>query len=403
MPSKRILDGVRILAIHHDPGLNGATLLFQSILEGLVRDHGASISTRFPRDGAIVERARALGPVHVADPPTGPFRHLLARIVRRLRRATGWEPRLRCDVILANSAASLSDVERLHAPPDIPLVVYVHESPYMLRHVCNFPVATRILRRASLILTASAGVRKALDELVQPSARIAVVEGFVPQRPTASDPDDLPPGVRAAIAAGARIIGGVGTMSWYKGTDLFIAAAQRIGQLLPNEPLRFVWIGEEWYPHIRYELEHDVKQAGLEAVVMLPGGMKNPESFFRSLSLFLLPSREDSWPLVMLEAAAAGVPIVCFRNSGGAQQFVATGAGTAVPYLDVEAMARAAARYLSDPTLHARDSQAARELARSVRPEHQIHTIAMELAAILPASSASLRHDDLGRVSEPPC
>jgi len=115
--------------------------------------------------------------------------------------------------------------------------------------------------------------------------------------------------------------------------------------------------------------------------------MENPTSFFESLSLFLLPSREDSWPLVMLEAAAAGVPMVCFQRSGGAEIFVANGGGTAVPYLDVEAMAQAAVRYLSEPELMARDSGIARQLAGGVTPEGQIGKIASELAQMLKSPS----------------
>jgi glycosyltransferase involved in cell wall biosynthesis len=176
-------------------------------------------------------------------------------------------------------------------------------------------------------------------------------------------------------------------MSWYKGTDLFVAVARRIRQLLPHQQLRFIWIGDEWYPEARRQLEHDIKLAELEDVVALPGAMKDPTLFFQSLSLLLLPSREDSWPLVMVEAAMEGVPVVCFRGSGGAEQFLSTGGGTAVPYLDVEALAQAAARYLSDPELMARESRVAREIGRSVTPGEQIRKIASELAAMLASRS----------------
>ena len=49
--------------------------------------------------------------------------------------------------------------------------------------------------------------------------------------------------------------------------------------------------------------------------------------------------------LVMLEAAAASVPIVCVQRSGSAEEFVENGGGIAVPCLDVEAVAQAAVRY----------------------------------------------------------
>jgi glycosyltransferase involved in cell wall biosynthesis len=382
-----MLDGVRILAVHHDPGLNGATLLFQSVLEGLVENHGAAVSMRFPREGPIVGRARELGPVHVAEvPPTS--QAFLARVGRRLRRQVLPEHRIVCDLIFANSAASLAAVEGLPARHGTPLAVYVHESRYMLQHVCDFAVLTRVLRQASLILAVSAGVQRTLEDLVRPSARMAVVSGFVPRRSRTGAVAELPAAVRAASSSSARIIGGVGTMGWYKGTDLFVAVACRIRQLLPSQHLRFVWIGEEWYPEARRQLEHDIKLAGLQDCVILPGGMPDPTPFFEVLSLLLLPSREDSWPLVMLEAAAEGVPVVCFSGSGGAQEFLAKGGGTVVPYLDVEGMAQAAVRYLSDTELMARDSRVAGEIGSAVTAEEQVRKIASELASMLKSRSA---------------
>jgi glycosyltransferase involved in cell wall biosynthesis len=240
-----------------------------------------------------------------------------------------------------------------------------------------------MLRRARLIFAVSSAVRRTLEEMVQPSAPIAVVSGFLLQHQGSGTASELPPAVRAAIESGARIIGGVGTIVSYKGTDLFIAVARRIRQLLPREPLRFVWIGHEQQPEIRRLLEHDIERAGLCDVAILSKETNDPTAFFEALTLFLLPSREDSWPLVMLEAAKAGVPLVCFQRSGGAEEFVAHGGGTAVPYLDVEAMAQAAVRYLSEPDLLARDSGIARQLARAVTREQQVGKIAANIAAML--------------------
>jgi glycosyltransferase involved in cell wall biosynthesis len=238
-----------------------------------------------------------------------------------------------------------------------------------------------------LIFAVSSAVRATLEEVIQPSAAVAVVNGFLLEREGIPDANDLPPAVRDAVRSGARIVGGVGTIAWYKGTDLFVAVASRIRQLLPREPLRFVWMGEEQQAEVRRLLERDIERAGLSEVVILPGQTHDPRPFFESLSVFLLPSREDSWPLVMLEAAAAGVPIVCFQRSGGAEEFVAGGGGTAVPYLDVEAMAQAVVRYLSEPGLMEHDSRIARELVRAVSREEQIRKIASGIAQVLHPSA----------------
>ncbi len=391
-----MLEGLRILAVHHDAGLNGAALLFESVIEGLAKNHGAVISTRFPREGPLVARAKRLGPVQVGDSKLGGEAggggRLRAILDRAAKRVGYSDPRTTWDLIFANSIASLGTVERILARDAaleaVPLVVYVHESALLL-HEYDFQATQRMLRHARLIFAVSSSVRRTLEEVIQPSATISVVSGFLLERQDAGDVGELPTVVRAAVRSGARIVGGVGTIAWYKGTDLFVAVARRIRQLLPQQQLAFIWMGQEQFPDVRRLLERDIDRAGLSDVVSLPGQTRDPRAFFESLSLFLLPSREDSWPLVMLEAAAAGVPIVCFQRSGGAEEFVANGGGTAVPYLDVEAMAHAAVRYLSEPDLLAKDSGIARQLARAVTREGQIKKIASEITQMQRASGLS--------------
>lgn len=65
----------------------------------------------------------------------------------------------------------------------------------------------------------------------------------------------------------------------------------------------------------------------------------DPHEWFSALDVFCLPSREDSFPLVALENATIGNPVVCFQGSGGVNDYI--DAGAAVPFLDVDAMADA--------------------------------------------------------------
>ena len=394
-----MLEGTRILAVHHDPSLTGAALLFESVIEGLVKNYGAIISQSFPKQGPLVARAREFGPVQVGDSRwDGRARTFLDRAAGRFGYQT---PEKAWDLIFANSIASLGTVERIRARHGalqaLPLVVFVHESALLL-HEYDFPATQRMLKRARLIFAVSSAVRHALEEAIQPSATISVVNGFLLERQGTGTESDLPPAVRDAIDSGAQIIGGVGTIAWYKGTDLFLAVAKRIRQLLPRQQLKFIWMGQEQFPEVRRLLERDIERAGLSQVVLMPGQTPDPRAFFESLSLFLLPSREDSWPLVMLEAAAAGVPIVCFQHSGGAEEFVANGAGMAVPYLDVEAMAQAAVRYLSEPGLRERDARIARQLARAVTREEQIRKIAAGIARVLNSPLSSSEPGGAARV-----
>src|SRR4051812_17915867 len=183
-PVSSTLSGVRILAVHHDAGLSGACLLFESVIEGLAKTHGATVFQTFAREGPLVDRAKALGPVEVDDQRPRGRRHRLVDSLKRLGRGARRE-RGACDLIFANTVASLAVVERMMAQEPalaaLPLVVYVHESRFLL-HMYDLQATTRMLRHARLIFAVSSTVRQTLEEVIQPAARIAVVSGFLLER-----------------------------------------------------------------------------------------------------------------------------------------------------------------------------------------------------------------------------
>jgi len=74
-----------------------------------------------------------------------------------------------------------------------------------------------------------------------------------------------------------------------------------------------------------------------------------------------LVSREDPFPLVCLEAASLGKPIVCFDKAGGMPEFVEDDCGFIVPYLDTEAMAEKIIELIKNPELRQRLGERARK------------------------------------------
>ena len=86
-------------------------------------------------------------------------------------------------------------------------------------------------------------------------------------------------------------------------------------------------------------LRSDLRLLALEDRVHFVGNKPNPLDYSSLFGVFALVSREDAFPLVMLEAASLGKPIVCFADSGGATEFVNNSCGFVVPYLGIEAMA----------------------------------------------------------------
>lgn len=121
---------------------------------------------------------------------------------------------------------------------------------------------------------------------------------------------------------------GMGVGSFRKGIDLFIDAAQITNELKQN--IHFVWIGELVEEKMKSEILNKIATYQLQNTVTITGQLPYSLNNLLPFDLFILPSREDPYPLVILEAALMKIPSVCFANTGGIQEFVGKDCGWVV-------------------------------------------------------------------------
>lgn len=141
-----------------------------------------------------------------------------------------------------------------------------------------------------------------------------------------------------AIPSDALVVGSMGWIGWNKGPDLFVQSACKVLDQV-NYPVYFLWVGGNPSDLRYHPLAEALKLNHHQNKILFVGEKTNPLDYMVAMDIFCLPSREDSFPLTMLEAAACGLPIICFDNSGGAPYFVETDAGLTIPYEDTNAMA----------------------------------------------------------------
>ena len=92
----------------------------------------------------------------------------------------------------------------------------------------------------------------------------------------------------------------------------------------------------------RSKLEKLVRKLGLEEDVWLAGFHTNPYALMRQATVFVLSSRHDASPNVLVEAMACGCPVVCTDSVGGSREIINSGQfGHLVPVDDPLAMAEA--------------------------------------------------------------
>jgi glycosyltransferase involved in cell wall biosynthesis len=141
----------------------------------------------------------------------------------------------------------------------------------------------------------------------------------------------------------------------YKGHEDVIAALA----LLDDPPsVRFVGDGRE-----RARLESLVNEAHLGGRVVFEGSVPQAAGLFRSAQFGILASHEESLPNTVLEAMAAGVPMVATAVGGVPELIDDEVSGLLVPPGDPESLAGAIKRLAADPALRVRLGAAARQRA----------------------------------------
>ena len=191
----------------------------------------------------------------------------------------------------------------------------------------------RMLSRSGRFIACSGAVRKNLIEHGIESGRIELVHVSISVSNVCAQRSREDVLRELNFPSDALVIVGCGPGSWNKGSDVFLWLARSVCK--QRERARFVWLGD--VPLLHYE--HDIDKSGLGGKVRFIGSVARPADYISAADVFALTSREDSFPLVCLEAAALGKPIVCFADAGGMPEFVEDDAGFVVPYLDIETMA----------------------------------------------------------------
>ena len=119
----------------------------------------------------------------------------------------------------------------------------------------------------------------------------------------------------------------------------------------------------------RYRATELAAELGVSGRVAFLGSFPRIEELLAVCDLFLLPSIKESFGLVALEAMASGVPVVA-ADTGGIPEVVQDSVtGFIRPAKDVDAMAAAALKLLTDANLHAEFAKAARQRAEQLFSE----------------------------------
>ncbi|MGX5730814.1 glycosyltransferase family 4 protein [Pseudoxanthomonas beigongshangi] len=215
-------------------------------------------------------------------------------------------------------------------------------------------------QRNQRMIAVSEAVREFLIQKGLPAARIERIYNGVDALPEAHDAERRAAREQLGLAPGRLAVGMVGRMVPHKGHDLLVRALSLLGAV--GEPMDLVLIGDATgtWPD---ELQQLINRLGLDARVRLPGYQGKVAGLLRGLDAFVQPSRSEALSLSLLEAMAAGLPVIAART-GGMPEVIEDGVnGLLFASEDAHALAWQLKKLL-DPALRERLGRQARRTQR---------------------------------------
>ncbi|MCH7407956.1 glycosyltransferase family 4 protein [Belliella sp. DSM 111904] len=346
----------RILMLHSSSDLYGASKIFLISIQAL-KKHGFEIDVVLSEDGPLVTEIKKEA-INVHIQKLGILRRKYFNIKGLINRAsTLYEAHSflgkiiesrKIDIIYSNTSAVLVGgwVAKKH---NLPHVTHLHEiiaSPSWLKGF----LGKVINKHSNLVIAVSKAVKDSWSDKIEPK-KINLLYNGIPHQPyheiTSKINQDLP-----KESEGKILIGMIARVNHWKGQHYFIEIAEQLSKT--KSGLHFIIVGDAFpgTEHFVDSLLRKISRSGIKEKISYLGYRTDIPEILNTLDIFILPSiLPDPLPTTVLEAMAAGKPVIA-TNIGGAREMVIDGdTGLLIPFDNAEVAAKAMLQLIENPEL----------------------------------------------------
>lgn len=325
----------KILFISHDSTLTGAPVLLLNLI-GLLKEKGFEISILLMRGGKLEDKFRELGKTIVLKPANYHKNiSFISRIFQYLHYRGNKRKLLKdlpdFDVVFSNTVTN-GEILKLFRRTGKPVLTYVHELESVIRQFEKKAELT--FRYSNLFLCPSGAVSANLEKNHGiPASRIRSLPYYFPRyERTGTGKIDF--FKRYNIPTSKLYVAGMGTATRRKGFDLFVEICKKV--VKSDDHYFFIWIGDFADQEMRDWFERERGNGSLDGHFAITGELSHDLHNLSPWDIFFLTSREDPYPLVVIEAAQAGLPTVFFKGTGGIGDFVDQQTGWPLSDINIE-------------------------------------------------------------------
>ncbi|MBR4366464.1 MAG: glycosyltransferase family 4 protein [Bacteroidaceae bacterium] len=331
---------MNILFISHEASRSGAPLALLYLLKEIKSKATDITFTVLQLEGGpLTDEFRKLCKVII--PTERPWRveHLFKRDSLRerlsVRLLINHLKKQHFDLIYANTVVTLPTAVALKTSLSIPVVLHAHEASNSFAHL---GVTKDLVKQCDYYIGASGIVYDSLIKYGSVPDRTHTIYPFSEFADRIVSGEATPP---KKDAGDKVLIGCIGPMTERKGADFIPMIVRRLHDLYPECPYEIQCIGT-YMEGISKKVEYDLARIGMSDKVRNLGSQPDPLPLYLNLDFLLVLSREDPFPLAVVENGLLGKPSILFDGSCGTQRFINNGVnGVIVPYMDIDGMAKA--------------------------------------------------------------
>lgn len=327
----------KILFVSHDANRAGAQLFLLSVMK-FFKQKGIDIVLLVINDwGPLKSEFESQFPVYYLNASSGSKKKSIFK--KEKNAISEISSAHEVDLIYVNTIASVDLLPELEQTFKAPIISHIHELQYSIAQYGLPDSIGNLFSHSSRIIACSQAVADNLKSY-KDSENIRVVHSFVENDAIlniAKESDKSAIREQYGLTDKKTWICACGNADWRKGPDIFLQIAAAICKKANR--FGFVWIGIKNEGEQFDQLKYDGRKLNTDGNIKWINPTSDAIEIINSCDVFLVSSREDPFPLVVLEAALCGKPILGFKNTGGVDEFIDDSCGCKVDYLDVHQMA----------------------------------------------------------------
>lgn len=320
----------KIIYVCHDACYNGAQLLSLNLIEQLKKVFHYEVYVILIGGGVLLSKFEEISSDIICLEKEKDHREALMN----------WLSKKSCKKAMCNTVVC-GDILRILHDMGIHCISMIHEMESVIKYYKCEQKLQNIVDFADKIVFASNYVRKSVDKICHiPEEKVVIApQGMYKVNPY--DARDI--ATRKVIrdkyhfTTDMKIALGVGFGDYRKGIDLFVKSAIKVCE--QDDKAAFIWLGEV-EPDCKCNIEELLKNSSAAERIIFAGPSDDVYAFYSACDVFVLTSREDPFPTVVMEAMSASLPVVAFKDGGGYVENITEETGMLVNMEDWEDMSQ---------------------------------------------------------------